>query len=72
MKEGQTVIKPLQYIAFALFLCSAALTPIHAQTSGKVPRPQPEATTTTQTPTGQSEEAKKSCGTVGQTYLCVP
>jgi hypothetical protein len=72
MKEGQTVIKPLQNIALVLVLCCATLTPIHAQTSGKMPRPQPEATTTTQTPTGQSEEAKKSCGTVGQTYLCVP
>lgn len=66
------MVKQLQHIALMVFLCCAALTPTHAQTSGKAPRPTPEATTTTQTPVGQTEEAKKSCGAVGQTYLCVP
>ena len=72
MNEGQTVIKPLQNIAFVLLLCCATLTPIHAQTSGKTPSPAPETTTTTQPQSGQTEEAKKSCGVVGQIYICVP
>ena len=66
------MVKQTQHMALTVCLCCAALTPTHAQTSGKVPRPTPEATTPTQAPGGQSEEAKKSCGAVGQTYLCIP
>ena len=65
------MVKQSQDVALAVFLCCATLTPIHAQTSGKASSPTP-GTTTTQSPTEPSEEAKKSCGVVGQTYICVP
>lgn len=71
MDEAQTMTPPLFHIAAALSLSCAAMAPSHAQHPGKVPAPQPE-TTTTSSPADPSDEAKKSCGMVGTTYLCIP